>query len=295
MKRFAFIINPKSGRSSKKLLVSKFEKMSKKLNFEFNAFFTNKPGHAISLSKEISNLFDAVFAVGGDGTVNEIATGLLGSNTPLGIIPGGSGNGIARHLRISMNPSDALVELSVGEKAEIDVWNAGETPFFMLCGLGFDAHIANMISRKKSRGVQAYIRLVTKEFAGFKPERVEITWDGGQYTGAPFLINMANGSQFGNNMKIAPKASITDGFLDLGIIEKIPLHLVPEFVLRMRNGTLNNFKYYQTFRVKGVVVNSGYKGINIDGEYKEIGNTFSVKRLLKRLGVIVPKGKKTLI
>ena len=182
---------------------------------------------------------------------------------PMGIIPVGSGNGIARHLQIPINAIEALTLLSEGDNVNIDVWEAAKNPFFMLCGLGFDAHIAKMISGMKSRGLQAYIRLVTNEFSKFKPKKVNISWAGGDYVGSPFLINFANGSQFGNNMKIAPKASITDGYLDLGIIEKFPIQFVPEIIFRMWNGTLHNFKYYTTYRANSFKVQTDYNGINI--------------------------------
>jgi YegS/Rv2252/BmrU family lipid kinase len=289
MKRFLFIINPKSGRGSKKSLVLKIKKTAGELNFEFEVIFTLYAGHATEIAKQAANEFDVVFAVGGDGTVNETAIGMLGSKTPLGIIPTGSGNGIARHLQVPINAIEALNVLTDGDLVNIDAWTAGRNPFFMLCGLGFDAHIAKMISGMKSRGLQAYIRLVTKEFSKFKPKEINISWEEGEYLGAPFLINFANGSQFGNNMKIAPKASITDGFLDLGIIEEFPVQLIPEIIFRMWNGTLHNFKYYKTFRAKAFKVKTDYIGINLDGEFRKTKNEFLVNLSPFQLRVLIAK------
>jgi len=295
MKNLAFIINPKSGRGNKDSIVNVIQKISSELDFKFEAYFTQEAGHATDLAINLVGKYDSIIAVGGDGTVNEIAQGLLGSETPLGILPSGSGNGLARHLGIPMNSIKALKSLINGKIVNIDTWLAGEIPFFMLCGFGFDSHIAQKVSGLKSRGPQVYIRLVIGEFMRFQPKKVYIEWEGGCYSGNPFLVNLANGSQFGNNFKIAPKASINDGYLDMGIIEKLPIHMIPEIILRMRNGTLNNFKYYKTFRAKEFLLHSDYPGMNIDGEYRIVDNEFKVKHSPEYLKIIIPKGKEAFI
>ncbi|RLD26883.1 MAG: hypothetical protein DRI54_02025, partial [Bacteroidetes bacterium] len=124
---------------------------------------------------------------------------------------------------------------------------------------------------------------------------ISIEWDGGSYSGKPFLVNLANGSQFGNNFKIAPEASINDGYLDLGIIEKLPIYLIPEIILRMRNGTLNNFKYYKTFRAKQFLLHTDYQGMNIDGEFRTCDQEIMIKLSSEKLKVIIPKGKEAFI
>lgn len=295
MKHIAFIINPKSGKGSKDSLVNKIQKITSDLDFKLEAYFTKETGHATDLAKNLVGKYDSIFAVGGDGTVNEIAKGLLGSETPLGILPSGSGNGFARHLRIPMNEIKAFNSLIDGNVVSVDTWLAGRIPFFMLCGLGFDSHIAKKISGLKQRGPQIYVRLVFNEFLKFNPKEISIEWEGGSYSGKPFLVNLANGSQFGNNMKIAPKASIKDGYLDLGIIEKVPLHMIPEIIIRMRNGTLNSFRFYKSFRAKEFLVRSDYNGINIDGEYQRGDKEFTVKLSPEYLKVLIPKGKEELI
>ena len=295
MERIAFIINPKSGRGNKDSLVNRIQKVASDLDFKFEAYFTQKAGHATDLAHNLVGKYDSIIAVGGDGTVNEIAQGLLGSKTPLGILPSGSGNGLARHLRIPMNNIKALTCLINGKITNIDTGLANEIPFFMLCGFGFDAHIAQKVSGLKSRGPQVYFRLVISEFMRFQPKKIAIEWEGGSYSGKPFLVNLANGSQFGNNFKIAPEASINDGYLDIGIIEKIPIHMVPEIILRMRNGTLNNFKYYKTFRAKQFLLRSDYVGMNIDGEFHTCDQEIVIKLSSKQLKVIIPKGKEEFI
>lgn len=295
MKSFAFIINPISGKENKDSVLGKIQKFSPFLEFKFDTFFTKEAGHAIELANDLAGKYDGIIAVGGDGTVNEIAQSLMGSETPLGILPSGSGNGLARHLKISMNNLKALKSLNDQNIVNVDTWLAGETPFFMLCGLGFDAHIAKKVSDLKSRGLQAYIRLVITEFMRFKPKSISIKWDGGSYFGEPFLVNFANGSQFGNNMKIAPKASINDGLLDMGIIEKIPFQLIPEVILKMNNGTLTNFKYYKTIRANQFFIQSDYEGMNIDGEYRFVNKNLRIKQSSNNLKVLIANGNEHFI
>ena len=291
MKKIAFIINPNSGSGNKNSLLHKIQKAAMDLDFKFKTYFTQSAGHATDLTISMVEKYDSIIAVGGDGTVNEIAQALVGSDTPLGILPSGSGNGLARHLRIPMNIDKALKNLISGDVVNIDTWIAAANPFFMLCGLGFDANIAKKVSGSKNRGPQVYIRSVITEFMSFKPKEISVEWNGGSYSGKPFLINLANGSQFGNNIKIASKASINDGNLDLGIIEKLPVQLIPEIILRMRNGTLNNFKYYKSFRASEFLLRSEYEGMNIDGEYRTVDKEFLVKISPKQLKIIIPKGE----
>lgn len=295
MKRIAFIINPNSGSGNKDSLLQKIQKAAADLDFKFEAYFTQNAGHATDLTNSLVGKYNSIIAVGGDGTVNEIAQALMGSDTPLGILPSGSGNGLARHLRIPLNNVKALKNLINGDIVNIDTWIAAESPFFMLCGLGFDANIAKKVSGSKKRGPQVYIRSVINEFMRFDPKEISVEWNGGSYSGKPFLINLANGSQFGNNIKIAPKARINDGNLDLGIIEKLPIQLIPEIILRMRNGTLSNFKYYKTFRANEFLLRSEYEGMNIDGEYHTVDKEFLVKLSPKKLKVMIPKGKEKFI
>jgi len=291
MKHFAFVINPNSGLGNKSRFIRTIEKEAQKMKFDFSIYFTQRKYHASELARGFVGKVDGVFAVGGDGTVNEIASALLNSNTPMGIIPAGSGNGLARHLHIPLMPGKALKELINGDITSIDSGTANGQPFFMLAGLGFDAHIAEKISQIKLRGKQAYFRLVTKEFVKFNTRQIHAEWEGGDYSGNPFLFNIANATQFGNNMKIAPSASLKDGFFDIGIMEKPALQQVPELLLRMWNGSLHQYRDFQSFRGKEILIQSNYKGINIDGEYVPVKGEITVKLLPDSLKIIVPKGK----
>ena len=282
----AFIINPASGNRKKERIIKMIEKFCIEKGVDGRIFITEGPGHAGDLAASVSEKFDIVVAVGGDGTVNETARGLTGLETPLGIIPAGSGNGLARHLGIPVNLEKALNNLLEGYIIGIDVWQAGNNPFVMICGLGFDAMIAGKVTGMQQRGLQAYIRLVLTGFLNFQPREIEVEWEGGSYSGKPFMVNFANASQFGNNMKIAPGASITDGLLDFGIIEKLPAMRTAEFVLRMLNGTMFNFPFYRRVQAKAFLVKTQYPGMNIDGEFKSTDAVFKIEKRKEKLNVV---------
>lgn len=181
--------------------------------------YTQHGGHAESLTVEaLSKGFELIVAVGGDGTVNEVARGLTGTHGTLGIIPAGSGNGLARELGISMRPKKSIRTLLSGETRKIDVCRVNDQPFLCTCGIGFDAQIAGGIKNAKSRGFIRYILLTIRESIHFKSFSIQMRADGEQYNGKAFMVTFANISQFGNHAYIAPKARINDGLLDMIII-----------------------------------------------------------------------------
>ena len=172
--------------------------------------FTSHPGHATELATKASaNGFDLVVAVGGDGTVNEVAQGLIGTDTVMGIIPMGSGNGLARELGISMNMLKSARTLISGVNLQLDVCKLNDQRFLCTSGIGFDAMIAYKMSKAVSRGFMKYVQLVIQESIFFRPLDVKMKIDGVAIENPVFLITFANASQFGNNAFIAPAASMT--------------------------------------------------------------------------------------
>lgn len=192
--------------------------------------FTNHPGHATELaSKASSEGFDLVVAVGGDGTVNETAQGLIGTNTPMGILPMGSGNGLARELGISMDMRKSAHTLVEGQNLQLDVCKLNNQRFLCTSGIGFDAMIAWKMSKAASRGFLKYVQLVIRESIFYKPINVRIKIDGKLLELPVFLITFANASQFGNNAFIAPGASMTDGLIDVVVVRKFAKIWMPVF------------------------------------------------------------------
>lgn len=187
--------------------------------------YTQYAGHATELALKASLAgFDLVVAVGGDGTVNEVAQGLIGTQTSMGIVPVGSGNGLARELGISMNMKKSAHTLIEGVNLQIDVCKLNNQRYLCTSGIGFDAQVADQMSKASSRGLQRYIQLVIKESIIYKPINVKMKIDGKLIHQPVFLITFANASQFGNNAYIAPAASMTDGLIDVIVVK--PFHKI---------------------------------------------------------------------
>jgi diacylglycerol kinase (ATP) len=196
--------------------------------------FTNYHGHATELaSKAVVDGFNLVVAAGGDGTVNEVAQALIGSETTLGIIPMGSGNGLALELGISVNMHRSVRTLIEGKTFQMDVCKLNNQRFLCTSGIGFDATIAEKMSKTSSRGFLRYVQLVIQESIFYKPLEVRIKIDGLTIEKPVFLITFANASQFGNNAFIAPGASMTDGLIDVVIVNKFAKLWMPVFALAL--------------------------------------------------------------
>jgi len=230
--------------------------------------FTNHPGHATELaSKAANDGFDLVVAVGGDGTVNEVARGLIGTKTPMGIIPMGSGNGLARELGISMNMSKSARALVEGENLQLDVCKLNEQRFFCTSGIGFDAMIADKMSKAASRGFLKYVQLVIQESIFYKPLNVRMKIDGVLIEESVFLITFANASQFGNNAYIAPAASMTDGLIDVVVVRKFAKIWMPVFGIALFSKWIPKLPFVDCYKAKRVeleIANTPY--YHFDGE-----------------------------
>lgn len=293
MKRIRFIINPISGSGKNRKLEPLLKEHIDKRMFESEICFTETGGHAIELAKEAVTLgYDIVAAVGGDGSVNEVARSLVHTPTALAIIPTGSGNGMARHLGISMNCVKAIRIINNGLVQEIDTITVNEHFCIGTIGVSFDAHIAHLFSKAPKRGYSTYIKLVLTEFARFPAKKFSILVDGKIYEEDCFLLTFSNSSQFGNNFVIAPFASVRDGFLDISTMKKFPAYIAPAMIYRMITNSLKDSKYYHGFQGKKVVVkNNAVLEGHIDGEPVIFNNDLEIKIIPLSLKVIVPQSK----
>jgi diacylglycerol kinase (ATP) len=252
--------------------------------------FTNHPGHATELAQKASvEGFDLVVAVGGDGTVNEVAQGLIGTNTPMGIIPMGSGNGLARELGISMNMHKSAQALVNGKNLELDVCKLNEQRFLCTSGIGFDAMIADKMSKAASRGFLKYVQLVIQESIFFKPLDVRMKIDGVIIEESVFLITFANASQFGNNAYIAPAASMTDGLIDVVVIRKFAKIWMPVFAVALFSKLIPKLPfadYYKARQIELQFVDTPY--YHFDGEPGKLNVPTKIgldeKKILVRCG-----------
>ncbi len=185
--------------------------------------FSDGVSHARQIAKEAVNKFHLVVAVGGDGTVNEVASAIVGSDAIFGIVPYGSGNGLSRFLGISMNAEKAIKNLGSGNIEIIDSARLNGQPFFNMAGMGFDAHISEVFSHGKKRGFLTYIKSSFEEIYKYKPQLYHLEIDGKTYEREAFMLSFANSSQYGNNAHISPHASVQDGLLDVCVIKQFPV------------------------------------------------------------------------
>lgn len=246
-----FIVNPISGSGYSKNLAARIDKSLDPNRFIASIVYSQYQGHATNIVREQLALgVKKVFAVGGDGTVNEVAKALTYTEATFGIIPVGSGNGLARHLRIPLNVSKAVSLINRDRIALVDYGLVNNTPFFCTAGVGFDAHIGNVFSQSKGRGFSNYIKSTVREFVKYPAQNYTLHDNGFKMQKEAFLITVANASQFGNNAYIAPDADVTDGLLDVTIISPFPKYLAPSVGLKLFNGKLGKSRFVEMFRVR---------------------------------------------
>ena len=209
--KISFIINPISGGQKKDHLPKLISKYLNKDKFDFSFHFTKYKGHASELSGNGSA--DFYIVAGGDGTLNEVASKLIHSSAGMGILPLGSGNGLARHLGIEMNTAKAIEQLNTAEESYIDTCSLNGKPFINMAGVGFDAHIGKMFAESTKRGFKTYVLQTLKEFKNYKSKSYQLKYQDFEIKHEAFLLSIANSSQYGNNAFIAPKAELNDGLL----------------------------------------------------------------------------------
>lgn len=215
--------------------------------------YTNHPGHATELaSKAVAEGYDIVVAVGGDGTVNEVAQGIIGTTTPLGIFPMGSGNGLARDIGISMNILQSARTLIKGKIQQIDVCRINKQRFLCTSGIGIDAQVADKMAKTSTRGFLRYIQLTIKESIAFKPFRIKMKVDDTLIEKNVFLVTFANARQFGNNAYIAPFASISDGLIDVVVVKPFNKIWLPVFGIGLFFGIIPKLSFVEYHKAKQI-------------------------------------------
>lgn len=283
-------MNPISGTRKKERVPALAEQLLDSTRFTHTFALTERPLHATELARAAAEAgAAAVIAVGGDGTVNEVAAGVLHTQTALGIVPFGSGNGLARHLGIPTNTEAALNLLNNAAPMVIDGALANGRPFFCTAGLGFDAHIGKLFAGGKKRGFSSYVQLTLQEFFTFKPQEYSIEVDGKSLTRSCFVLALANAGQYGNNAYISPEADIQDGLLDLCLMRPFPPIMALAMGYRLFQRTIHQSEYVEILRGKHIIISSP-KGdcMHLDGEFIQMGGSLEVKVIPKCLKVLVP-------
>lgn len=290
MKNIAFIVNPISGTKSKNRLAKLIRESLDLQQFAPTVVVTEYAGHATQLAQQFAlQDYYAVVAVGGDGTINEVASGLIGSQTALGIVPNGSGNGFARHLDISTRMNRAVEMLNNSEPIQVDYGMVNDKPFFSTCGVGFDAVVAANFS-DTDRGIKGYMQTILKDLFQYKPERYHIEGEGIDLTTTAFLVNFANASQWGYDAYIAPKASVQDGWLDIAVVSEFPMVIAAGLALRLFTKTIDEMVHMNMLRAKELTLTREDEGImQIDGTPVMMPATLHVKIVEDGLKVLVKK------
>ena len=291
MKKIRFIINPKSGTADKQNFVSWIDSTIDKTKFESEITFTQAPGHATELAKEAANTgYEIVVSVGGDGSANETGAGLVGTNTALAIIPTGSGNGMARHMKIPVDFIKSIQFINTGKPELVDSLLINDRFCLGTFGVGFDAHIAHLFATAGTRGYSTYVKLVLAEFSKYKPKFFKIFADKKEYHISCFLLTFANSSQFGNNAVIAPFADVKDGIIDISIVRKFPVYVAPHLIYRMMNNTIHNSRFFDRLSAKEIEVrNEGKLKVHIDGEPIILEGDIKIKMRPLSINLIVSK------
>lgn len=290
VKNVLFIVNKYSGTGYQPQVEGRILTACERFDMECSIEFTAGRGHATELAKEgAAKKFDRIIAVGGDGTVNEVARGLLHTATPMGIIPKGSGNGLARHLGIHMKIDRALDQILGGTVFRMDTFTMNDHLSLNVSGIGFDGHVANLFGKGVKRGFWGYTKLVLLEYLSFKEFDAEITFGDYSHSKKSFMIAIANASQYGNNAKVAPLASIMDQSLQLAAIKKVPTQRGFHFGYQLFTGKLATGKDYQCHSFQnGTITLPSPIAYHIDGEPCGYASFFKIELLPNSLNIVVP-------
>ncbi|WP_300729423.1 diacylglycerol kinase family protein [uncultured Bacteroides sp.] len=295
-KHIVFIVNPISGTHNKEAILRLIEERLDRVKYDFSICRTQYAGHAFELAENAAKAGrEIVVAIGGDGTINEIGRALIHTDTAMGIIPCGSGNGLARHLHIPMDAKGAIDVLNQGFVKTMDYGIIDGHPFFCTCGVGFDAFVSLKFADSGKRGLLTYLENTLHESVTYRPETYEIENSTGTVRYKAFLIACANASQYGNNAYIAPQASLTDGLMDITILEPFTVFEAPVLSFQLFNKTIDQNNRIKTMRDTQITIHREKEGVfHFDGDPIMGGKDLKVEIVPRGLNVIAPeKGKFT--
>ena len=288
-KNILFIINPISGTGKKKVIENLLLKVIKDKNIHYKIKYTEYPGHAYEIAKDSAEkkMFDIVVAVGGDGSVNEVSKGLIGSDVKMGIIPSGSGNGFARHMGIPLKYDLAIKTVLKGNSVRVDTGLLDNNSFVGIAGVGFDAFISKKFDNANTRGFWTYFKLILMEYLRYEERKYIIEYNDKECSERALIVSFCNSNQWGNNAFVSPHSNIQDGVLRMVFIRKMPLLSVPCFAFRLFNKTVHKSKYFKEVKIKNCKVKQQDKLIHIDGEPIDYNSSFEINISPDSLSVVV--------
>ena len=289
--KICVIINPISGTESKQSIPDEVAAAFDQKKFDVFFRITGYPDHATEIAKDaVRKKYKYVITVGGDGTVNEVAKALVNTDCTMGIIPFGSGNGLARDLHIPLDSKNAI-KIILGENVRtIDYGIANGHVFFCTCGVGFDAFISGKFAEEKQRGPLGYVRQVLEGVTDFKSDEYDITYDDGSLKERAFVVTCANASQYGNDAFIAPEADMEDGKMNVSILKPLNAIEIPQTTLQLFTKNIDKNSKMISLLTANLTIHRSREGVmHVDGEPVQTGKDIQVKIVPKGLRVLAPK------
>lgn len=285
--KILFIINPHSGTKLK----PNIEKLAKQyldadtFYCEFN--YTEYKGHASQICKDNITNFDVIVAVGGDGTIHEVAQHIIHTSVKMGIVPLGSGNGLAHFMKIPLSPRKAIQCIANMNFKMIDTILCGSEYFINVAGIGFDAYISDIFNKTPRRGRAKYVRLVGQEIFNYPPQTLTFCIDGIDHEKTFFVAAIANSSQWGMNAHIAPMADIADGFFEVVFVKQFPLYMSPTLIVKLFTKQIHTSKHVEICQARTLTIKSNTPFvIHLDGEPRTYTEPVKFSILQKSLSLI---------
>jgi len=276
-----FIINPISGNGRKAGIADKLIKRG------YKVAYTEYAGHAEKIARETDA--NIVVAVGGDGTVNEVARGLLGTDKTLGIIPCGSGDGLALHLGLNHDLNKNLKIIESGKTHLMDAATINGRYFFSVCGVGLDAIISERFAKSGKRGLANYIEQSIRSWKDYKAQDYTIEIDGEKMDFKAVMITIGNSDQWGNGAKVTPLADSCDGILDITVVEEFKNIEIPMLAYRLMSGTVNLAHNIHCYKGKNITITREDAGTaHADGDWFDADRVLEIKIIEHAIKVLVP-------
>ncbi len=292
-RKYLTIINPNSGTSRKTSIPELAYNILSENGSELYFVYTNEQGHVAQIIDDVATQgFDVVIGVGGDGTINEVADAVRPTDMTMGIIPMGSGNGLARSLDIPMDPEAALEVIRKGYIKRIDCCEANGVPFFVTFGVGFDAQVTASYDQKSFRGPLSYVLSTVDQFIKHKSSLYRLHLNGEVIEQKAFLVTCANADQYGNNAIIAPEAELDDGLFDVVVIRNMSLLKAPQVAINLFTKNINESASIDIYRTDHLVIEREEEDYaQVDGELLELGRRIEISIQKQQLPILVPLPK----
>lgn len=287
-KKIRFIINPISGITDKQNIPNLIDEHLDHDMFDYDIAITEYSKHAKEIAhRSVEEGFDVVCAVGGDGSVHEVGTALIGTNTKLAILPIGSGNGLARHMNIPLDVSEAIKCINRHESIVMDTVMVNDKSFLGVGGYGFDAVIAEKFNKRNKRGLRGYISLVVREFFKYNPINVSVDVDGKVKSLPVVLCTVANASQFGNGFTISPKSDVTDGKIELCLLKPFSIWSAPSIIYRFFRKRSHKSRFAEIISFQNAKIKLSKQIAHYDGEPFDVREELNVSVVPKSLNIVI--------